>query len=992
MNQYYLDIGNAEGQGTKDGLTPENCMGQNQFAFYNVVPETSTYELVILQEGDYLVKGSWDAVFVIDPSDSFSINNTSIKEVRFSQWGLNPWRWKISTVSNVTPFPVITTAMLISGFSVIKNGIIETSSSEIDLSCSTSIGITNVDIIDSSINITGKNSNASFLIIENNDNGFTDFSINIKGSRIAITSDAASKTVNFSTFAQTISANIVNTVFECPIVLLGNVIFTADYCAFEASPTGGTSTITNSQVNWAPESVLTPSWDAVQADWNIDVINVDIIITGSGSYAGYENDWWGNTRVAVGAGFMFSIPNWVEEPAIDAVTDTTARFDMETDINSTAYFVVVPYGDDQPTSAQVAAGTNAADVPVATGFHGSISLSANVETHCTATNLLGGTMYEAWIVAGSAAGLQAVALEVEFGTKPDWAATYPKVNVLTDISADFLVKTKTNCASYMAVVPHGDPAPNSSQVQAGTDASDTPLAVGFYGSVMCPPNIEELLSAFNLIESDYYDSYFVALSIDTGELQATPVKIELIKPNWVDGTPVIDNSTDVTARYGVETDIDSTVYFVTLPYDDTEPTSAQVKAGTNALDVPVAAGLKGNVALVANVRNHCSASNLSSGTMYQAWIVAESDGILQDFPEVVAFGTTPDWAATYPKLGTIDKNDADFLLEITSTGDGFFVVIPHGDPAPNSEQVQYGTDASDVPVPSGFADFGTLSENIEAILSAHNLVASTTYDVYFVAESAGGAVQPVPVKLEFTTTSLATADFHAVPTLGYVPLSVSFIDDSIGATTWNWNFGDGSTSTLQNPTHIYSVAGIYTVILSINSGASTKTMTNYIMVLAALVSANFHANITSGGIPLTVNFTDDSIGAISWSWNFGDGNTSTLQNPAHLYSSLGIYFVTLSINGGISTSIRVNYINATEISTIANIVVMAQELEQAQNFVDQQNDQYTIMELSSMSMTTARNFIKETNKQNITSSNNWRDNNTGRIVLFEKQGQVNRLM
>jgi ABC-type lipoprotein release transport system permease subunit len=71
---------------------------------------------------------------------------------------------------------------------------------------------------------------------------------------------------------------------------------------------------------------------------------------------------------------------------------------------------------------------------------------------------------------------------------------------------------------------------------------------------------------------------------------------------------------------------------------------------------------------------------------------------------------------------------------------------------------------------------------------------------------------------------------------------------------------------------------------------------------------------------------------------------------------------------------------------------MAQELEQAQNFVDQQNDQYTIMELSSMSMTTARNFIKETNKQNITSSNNWRDNNTGRIVLFEKQGQVNRLM
>jgi hypothetical protein len=83
---------------------------------------------------------------------------------------------------------------------------------------------------------------------------------------------------------------------------------------------------------------------------------------------------------------------------------------------------------------------------------------------------------------------------------------------------------------------------------------------------------------------------------------------------------------------------------------------------------------------------------------------------------------------------------------------------------------------------------------------------------------------------------------------------------------------------------------------------------------------------------------------------------------------------------------------AAQTQTLANIIVMAQELQQAQNFVDQQTDFYTIMELSSMSMTTARDFIKETNKQNITSSNSWRDNSTGRIVLFEKQGQANRLM
>jgi PKD repeat protein len=165
------------------------------------------------------------------------------------------------------------------------------------------------------------------------------------------------------------------------------------------------------------------------------------------------------------------------------------------------------------------------------------------------------------------------------------------------------------------------------------------------------------------------------------------------------------------------------------------------------------------------------------------------------------------------------------------------------------------------------------------------------------------------------------ADFSASPTSGEAPLSVQFTDLSTNnPTSWSWDFGDGvGTSTLQNPTYTYNAAGTYTVTLTATNayGSGFETKTNYINV-TELPVADFEGSPTSGDAPLTVNFTDLSTGSpASWSWDFGDGETSTQQNPSHTYNATGFYTVTLTATNAYGSDVvtKTDYINVTEPST-----------------------------------------------------------------------------
>ncbi len=121
---------------------------------------------------------------------------------------------------------------------------------------------------------------------------------------------------------------------------------------------------------------------------------------------------------------------------------------------------------------------------------------------------------------------------------------------------------------------------------------------------------------------------------------------------------------------------------------------------------------------------------------------------------------------------------------------------------------------------------------------------------------------------------------------------ISFIDSSSNANSWHWDFGDGDTSILQNPTHIYDTFGNFTVKLTVRNAANSCAATRTLTVRVADLEARF---ITNNAIACkqSVILRDTSVGSVSRYWSFGDGDTSILQRPTHAYAAAGTYIVRL---------------------------------------------------------------------------------------------------
>jgi PKD repeat protein len=147
--------------------------------------------------------------------------------------------------------------------------------------------------------------------------------------------------------------------------------------------------------------------------------------------------------------------------------------------------------------------------------------------------------------------------------------------------------------------------------------------------------------------------------------------------------------------------------------------------------------------------------------------------------------------------------------------------------------------------------------------------------------------------------ALPIVSFTSNTTTGIDPLTIEFTDSSTNSpTSWYWYFGDGGTSTEKNPVYEYTDAGTYSVSLTAtnDAGSNETTETDYITVTAVTSPVvSFTSDVTTGRSPLTVQFTDTSLHTpTSWQWSFGDGTSSTDQNPEHTYTSTGSYTVLLT--------------------------------------------------------------------------------------------------
>ena len=246
------------------------------------------------------------------------------------------------------------------------------------------------------------------------------------------------------------------------------------------------------------------------------------------------------------------------------------------------------------------------------------------------------------------------------------------------------------------------------------------------------------------------------------------------------------------------------------------------------------------------------------------------------------------------------------------------------------------SDTSTGTVTSRWWDFGDGTAGWENGTStvSHMYQVPGTFDVSLTAGNSAG--QATVTRAEYIRTDPSglppDARFTTSSRLGTVPMTVTFTDRSTRTPVmWLWDFGDGTSSSEQNPEHTYNVAGRFRVTLTASNSGGSDSYASYVWVIQGRIvptptvtptiiptpiidrppMAFFSMDSSFGVAPLVVQFTDQSLrNPTSWNWDFGDGEISTLQNPVHTFDTKGRYTIRLTVQNptGQSTTAKRLYV------------------------------------------------------------------------------------
>ncbi len=230
---------------------------------------------------------------------------------------------------------------------------------------------------------------------------------------------------------------------------------------------------------------------------------------------------------------------------------------------------------------------------------------------------------------------------------------------------------------------------------------------------------------------------------------------------------------------------------------------------------------------------------------------------------------------------TMKDNSSDPWAIVSIVG------VTENGPIDNQQKAIDGTIASitvnDTSDPETYVNqklsFNSGNNNVVAIYFYNDANVETRLDDFTIEVGDAGAVPP-------------SAGFSVTQSMSNY-LEYTFTNSSTNAVSYDWDFGDGNTSTEESPTHIYDNPDIYSVTLTVKSSAGKTASLSKNIDIQAPVTADFTYEVDPIDYK-TYTFTDASVDAVMLLWEFGDGFQFTGMNPSHTYNEDGIYTVTLT--------------------------------------------------------------------------------------------------
>lgn len=276
-----------------------------------------------------------------------------------------------------------------------------------------------------------------------------------------------------------------------------------------------------------------------------------------------------------------------------------------------------------------------------------------------------------------------------------------------------------------------------------------------------------------------------------------------------------------------------------------------------------------------------NSSSISSGTMSYAWDFGDNSGASNNVSPTYTYGSAKSY--TVELIATSNNGCKD-----TTTSSAVVNALPT--PAFSASNVCQGTSMNFTNSSSGSASYAWVfgdGNTSTATSPSNNYASSGIYTVSMTAKSSAGC--EASESKAVSVYALPTASF----TTGNECLgdAISTTNLSSGATAYAWTFGDGNSSTSNAPAHTYAAANTYTINLTATSSNNCTDQASRQVTIHSLPTAGFTAAAVCKGTATA--FTNTTTNGNTYEWNFGDGGSSSLENPSRTYVSDGRYDVIL---------------------------------------------------------------------------------------------------